>query len=432
MLAKIYANSVSNAKSRNLNVPPGVRKAGNPYIHKMNTTQSTYTVSEVTRRIKQMLEAGFSSVTVQGELSNCRVHTSGHMYFTLKDESSQISGVMWRSRVPSLTFSPQDGMKVVVAGRVTVYEPRGAYQLDAASMRPLGVGELQIAFEKLKQKLAAEGLFDVSRKRPLPEFPGCIGIVTSATGAAFHDMLTVFRRRFPAVAVILRPARVQGEGAALDISEGIDEFNRYGGIDLIIVGRGGGSLEDLWAFNEEVVARAIAASRIPVVSAVGHEVDFTIADFVADLRAPTPTAAAELVVKDRRALLELLRNSVYTMRDSIGSMLGERRSHIRAMVKSYAFNRPVDSFRQRSQRFDELSRLLHTATDHRLALTKSYADALLQRISSLNPRQVLRRGYAVVLREGEYIGTRSALRPHDRVEIEFHDGSVRSEILNEE
>jgi exodeoxyribonuclease VII large subunit len=395
----------------------------------MKTDPLILTVSEVTRRIKQTLESGFPAVTVQGELSNTKLHTSGHFYFTLKDDQAQISGVMWRSRMQGMSFRPEDGMKVIVNGRLTVYEVRGVYQIDAASIRPLGIGELQIAFEKLKQKLAAEGLFEEARKRPLPQYPRVIGIVTSETGAALHDMLTVFRRRFPGLTVILRSAKVQGPGAAEDIAAGIAELNEYAGPDVIIVGRGGGSLEDLWAFNEEIVARAIASSRIPVVSAVGHEVDFTIADFVADLRAPTPTAAAELTVRDRRALLEILRDSSYTMRQNVEMMLEDRRKTIANLLKSYAFNRPIDLVRQLSQRFDEAGRYLESSTDHLFALTRSRYTGLHQRIAALDPRLVLRRGYAIVSRDGAIVNGKAELNTEDLIDLEFHDGTVRSKVL---
>jgi exodeoxyribonuclease VII large subunit len=402
------------------------------YIQFMVSSPSVLTVSELTRRIKQILEQGFSSLALQGELSNVKLHSSGHFYFTLKDEGSQISGVMWRSRVASLSFRPEDGMKVIVTGRVTVYEPRGQYQIDAASMRPLGVGELQVAFEKLKQKLAAEGLFAPERKRGLPPFPGRIGVVTSETGAALHDMLTVFRRRFPALTIVLRPARVQGAGAAEDIARAIQDANEFGKLDLLIVGRGGGSLEDLWAFNEEVVARAIAGSRIPVISAVGHEVDFTIADFVADLRAPTPTAAAELAVPDRRRLLDVLSESFYTMRRAVLSVIRERRLRIRTLVGSYAFHRPVDLVARELQRFDEATRSMRTNVEHLSALTLARTTGLQQRLAALNPRLVLKRGYAIVSRSGTLIGSREMLVPADLVELEFHDGKVRSRIVEKE
>jgi exodeoxyribonuclease VII large subunit len=390
------------------------------------------TVTEVTRRIKGVVEGGFPSVTIQGELANFKAHGSGHLYFTLRDESCQIAGVMWRSRAGSLRFTPEDGMKVVVTGRIAVYEVRGIYQVDALSLRPVGVGDLQLAFEKLKAKLSGEGLFEPSRKRPLPLYPRQIGVVTSETGAVFHDIMTVVKRRYPSVGVILRPTRVQGTGAAGDIAAAIAEFNSLEGIDCLIVGRGGGSLEDLWAFNEEQVARAIATSRIPVVSAVGHQTDYTIADFVADLRAPTPTAAAELALPDRRELLEVLRESVYTMRANLEGVVADRRKHVRTLLKSYAFNRPLDQVRQFQQRSDEATRMLHSATAHRWELTRARFAGARQRIASLDPRLVLKRGYAMVSRGGSLIGSRDSLSPGDQVSIEFHDGAVRSQILGKE
>ncbi|MBI4546997.1 MAG: exodeoxyribonuclease VII large subunit, partial [Ignavibacteriae bacterium] len=245
----------------------------------MNPEAKILTVSELTRRIKSVLETGFLDVSVQGEISNCKLHSSGHLYFTLKDESSQLQAVMWRGRVMNLFFTPQDGMKVIARGNITVYEVRGIYQIDVLQLQPLGTGELQLAFERLKQKLAAEGLFAPEHKKPLPGYPARIGIVTSPTGAAIQDILSIISRRNPAVEVILYPVRVQGSGAAEEIATAIRDFDRYGEIDVMIVGRGGGSLEDLWAFNEEIVARAIYDSKIPIISAVGHEIDFTIADF---------------------------------------------------------------------------------------------------------------------------------------------------------
>ncbi len=399
------------------------------YILLMNADPSILTVTDLTRKIKQVLESGFVSVTVQGELSNVKRAASGHLYVTLKDEGAQIAAVVWRSRVAGLNFIPEDGMKVVATGRVTVYEPRGQYQLDIVALRPLGVGELQAAFEKLKQKLAAEGLFAPERKRPIPKFPSTIGIVTSESGAVLHDMLTVFRGRFPTITVILRPTKVQGVGAAADIAEGIADCNSLGGIDLLIVGRGGGSLEDLWAFNEEIVARAIAASQIPVISAVGHEVDFTIADFVADLRAPTPTAAASMAVPDRGELLKRLEEQIETLRDVLGTILADSRTRIAHMLSSYAFNRPIDAVRQSGQRFDEAVRSLKTGMDHRFALIQAAATALRQRIASLDPRLVLKRGYAMVSREGKYVSARAELHVDDLIDCEFRDGTVRSRVL---
>jgi exodeoxyribonuclease VII large subunit len=395
----------------------------------MRTESPILTVTDLTRKIKQVLESGFDAVVVQGELSNVKRASSGHLYVTLKDEGAQLSGVLWRSRMAALSFVPEDGMKVIATGKITVYEPRGLYQLDIASLRRLGLGDLQAAFEKLKQKLAAEGLFAAERKRALPEYPSTIGIVTSESGAVLHDMLTVFRRRAPALTVILRPTKVQGAGAAADVAEAIRDCNALGGIDVLIVGRGGGSLEDLWAFNEEPVARAIAASRIPVISAVGHEVDFTIADFVADHRAPTPTAAASMAVKDREELLATLRDQYSTLRDAVEGKIADHRGTIANLLRSYAFNRPIDAVRQSSQRFDEAVRSLKMRVDHRFALTRAAATALQQRVASLDPGLVLKRGYAMVSRNGTYISARADLHVDDLIDCEFRDGAVRSRIL---
>src|SRR3990172_5484797 len=252
-------------------------------------------VSELTREIKDILEGKFYEVWVEGEISNLRIPPSGHLYFTLKDDSSQIRAVLFRLQARALRFIPEDGLHVICGGRISVYEKRGEYQLILETMEPKGVGALQLAFLQLKDKLEKEGFFDPGRRKPIPMFPQAIGIVTSPTGAVIRDMLHIIERRFKNVRIVLYPVRVQGEGAALEIAGGIDYFNALNEVDVIIVGRGGGSIEDLWAFNEEEVARAIYHSKIPIISAVGHETDYTIADFVADLRAPTPSAAAELV-----------------------------------------------------------------------------------------------------------------------------------------
>jgi exodeoxyribonuclease VII large subunit len=254
------------------------------------------TVTELTVRVRDLLESELSEVWVEGELSNCRVWNTGHLYFTLKDTGAQVRGVIFRSALRYLKFKPGDGMRVVARGRLSVYEPKGEYQLVCEHLEPQGLGALQLAFDQLKKRLHAEGLFDAGRKRPLPALPRKIGIVTSLEGAAIRDIIKVLARRYANAHLVIRPARVQGEGAAADIARGLKAIGRVRGVDVIIVGRGGGSIEDLWAFNEEIVARAIAGSPVPVISAVGHETDVTIADFVADLRAPTPSAAAELVV----------------------------------------------------------------------------------------------------------------------------------------
>src|SRR3990170_5310628 len=255
------------------------------------------TVSQLTSEIRAVLESTLGEIWVEGEISNCRLWNTGHLYFTMKDGGSQIRAVMFRSAVRSLKFKPEDGLHVVARGRVSVYEPKGEYQLVCDQMEPRGLGALQLAFEQLKKRLQAEGLFDAARKRPLPALPRKIGVVTSLDGAAIRDIINVLRRRYANAHLVIRPTRVQGEGAALEIARALKAIGRVPGVDVVIVGRGGGSIEDLWAFNEEVVARAIALMPVPVISAVGHETDVTIADFVADLRAPTPSAAAEIVVK---------------------------------------------------------------------------------------------------------------------------------------
>jgi exodeoxyribonuclease VII large subunit len=382
------------------------------------------TVTEVTRRIKHSLESSFSSVVVQGQISNFRKHSSGHIYFTLKDEASQISAVLWRSRTHVLSFVPEDGIGVIVTGRLTLYEVRGVYQIEVSSIRPLGVGELQVAFEYLKRKLSAEGLFDPEHKRQLPRYPERIGIITSSTGAALHDILNILRRRFPAVEVVLRPTLVQGSGAADDITEAIADLNAVGEIDVILLARGGGSIEDLWAFNEERVARAIFASQTPIVSAVGHEIDFTIADFVSDLRAPTPSAAAELVVRDREAIVANVRDYWYTIHETTVTMLKHHKERVRNLLHTYSFNKPIDLLRKLSQRVDELDRELSTTLSHQFALLQFSATALHRRVLALNPELALRRGYAIVYKGGGVVDSAGKLDRGDEIDIKFRDGTI--------
>lgn len=388
--------------------------------------ESVFTVSELTRNIKIVLEGTWPDVWVQGEISNFKRHFSGHCYFSLKDTDAQISCVLWKGRQFSMHFIPTDGMQVIVRSRLTLYEKQGKYQLDVNVISPLGVGDLRLAFEHLKQKLYAEGLFDSHWKKTLPKFPRRIGIVTSPTGAAFQDILSVLTRRFPAVQVILNPVHVQGEGAAEEISRAIKEFNEYGEVDVLIVGRGGGSLEDLWAFNEEVVARAIFASKIPVVSAVGHEIDFSISDFVADLRAPTPSAAAELVVPDKEEVRNVLENLNRKFIVSLQNKINTARDKIKAIVSSYALNRPVDLVRQNAQRLDELFHRMVTGYIHLLSLRSSDLSRLIGHISALNPYAVLERGYSICykLPDGTIIRKSSAVSPEDKIRIQLFKGSL--------
>jgi exodeoxyribonuclease VII large subunit len=312
-----------------------------------------YSVTELSLEIRNLLEKQFPDVWVSGEVSNFRAAGSGHLYFTLKDETAQLRAVCFRNQARYLKFKPQDGLAVIARGHLSVYETRGEYQLYVEFLEPAGVGALQLAFEQLKQKLAAEGLFDAARKKPLPVLPRAIGVVTSPTGAVIRDILRVLRRRFRNMNVVLYPAKVQGEGAAQEIAEGIEYFNRRALVDVMIVARGGGSLEDLWAFNEEVVARAIAASRIPVISAVGHETDFTIADFVADLRAPTPSAAAELVVHRKQDFLTELQNRARRMAQVARLKLSEAQQALTELRMHPAFQSLATRIAERAQRVDE-------------------------------------------------------------------------------
>lgn len=394
----------------------------------MPEEQKVLTVSEITRQIKSSLEQRFPRVWVQGEISNFKRHTSGHLYFTLKDEGAQISAAMWRSRAEGLLLQPEDGMKVIARGAITVYPPRGSYQVDVDQLTPVGIGELQLAFERLKKKLAAEGLFDAEHKKPIPEFPERVGIITSETGAALQDIWSVLSRRFPALDVLLLPVRVQGVGAAEEIAEAIRDMNRYGRVDVIIVGRGGGSLEDLWPFNEEIVARAIYASTIPIVSAVGHEIDFSIADFVADLRAATPSAAAELIVRDRAEILELIRNSCYTMRSALQESVSSQRERVKSLVSSYSFNRPKDLVRESSQRVDEIERNITLKFSHNLQLLSQRHLTLWHRLDALSPRGVLRRGYAIVRKGTKLVTSARALHTGDDATVRFHDGDVATKV----
>ena len=287
-----------------------------------------YTVSELTRQIKDSLEGLFPNIWVEGEISNLRIPSSGHYYFTLKDSASQIRGVMFRSQQRILPFVPEDGMSVICKGRVNVYEPRGEYQLLIENLEPKGKGALQLAFEQLKNKLQTEGLFNEERKRPLPALPGRIAIITSPTGAALRDILKILNRRFPNLEILIAPVKVQGDEASGEIVQALKTINTLEAADVIILARGGGSLEDLWAFNTEKVARAIFDSAIPVISAVGHEIDFTIADFVADLRAPTPSAAAELVVRDKQELLQMLSHYNIRLKNTLRTCLEKNRNNI--------------------------------------------------------------------------------------------------------
>lgn len=373
-------------------------------------------VSELTHAIKGLLEVGIGEVVVVGEISNYKHHSSGHRYFTLKDADAQISGVMWKSR--TLRFAPQDGMRVVVHGRLSVFAPQGKYQIDCALMEPEGVGDLHKAFEQLKEKLRALGYFDPARKRPLPRPIRCVGIATSPTGAVIRDMLTTIGRRFPALEVVFRPTIVQGgEQASRDIAKAIDELNKQD-VDVIIVGRGGGSLEDLWCFNTETVANAILASGVPVISAVGHETDTTISDFVADLRAPTPTAAAELVTP---ITAEDLLRGVDALRERMISDIRGTIQNFQQLASSFtdgrAARRLTERINLRSQRIDDLTVRLSRSMLQSISVRRLRIEHTSALLSSLHPLSPLQRGYAVIVRNGMVINASEHVNPGDAIEI---------------
>jgi len=399
-------------------------------IHSELDPQHIYSVAELTREIKVLLETTIPMVWVQGEISNLKFHSSGHLYFSLKDKDSQITCVMWRSRNAALFFTPQDGMKILALGKVTVYEKRGYYQFDVVKMQPAGIGELQLAFEQLKNKLQEEGLFNVELKKAIPQYPENIGIVTSPTGAAIQDLLNILNRRFPGIEIILKPVKVQGEGAATEIATAIDEFNQYGKVNVLIVGRGGGSLEDLWAFNEEVVARAIFRSKIPVISAVGHEIDFSISDFVADLRAPTPSAAAELAVPDRNELLNRILQYRKTIFEISASLIQYQRDRLKSLVGSYSFLKTPDLVRQYQQRLDELIHSIHLTLNHRLNLVSQKLTSFSHRLQALAPESVLKRGYSICYRAEDDKIVREAvlLQIQDKIKIQFYNGRILGRV----
>jgi len=350
-----------------------------------------WTVGEITRTVRTVLEAALGEVWVEGEICNFRRQASGHCYFALKDERALLSCVLFRSYVP-VNLPLADGMLVQARGRISVYEARGQYQLNVTLVQAAGAGALQARFEALKRKLEAEGLFDPARKRAIPREPGGIGLVTSPTGAAIQDFLNIARRPAPWVRIVLNPVRVQGAGAAEEIAAAIREFNGpifEGQIDLLVVCRGGGSMEDLWAFNEEVVARAIAVSRIPVISAVGHEIDFTIADFVADLRAPTPSAAAELALPDRAAMLRHLAQARSRVLRAMENVLTGHRRNLEALARSTAFRYPQRLLRERAQRLDAAAAIIGRSGPEGLRARREKLVSLLGRLRHHRPDQVL-------------------------------------------
>jgi exodeoxyribonuclease VII large subunit len=431
------------------------------------------TVSELTQEIKDILEMKFPDVWVEGEISNLRIPPSGHIYFTLKDDFSQIRAVLFRLQARSLRFTPEDGLHVICRGRVSLYEKRGDYQLILEEMEPKGIGALQLAFLQLKERLEKEGFFDLSRKKPIPMVPQKIGIITSPTGAVIRDMLHIIQRRFENVHILLYPVRVQGEGASLEIVRAIEYFNKQMEVDVIIVGRGGGSLEDLWAFNEESVARAIYHSAIPIISAVGHETDYTISDFVADLRAPTPSAAAELAVRDKAEVENRVGHFRDRLRSHIHQVIQEGRSdllHLRKMLKhprkrieecflrvddlvnrllfltswtlkrkrekhlhlneGIAMRTPLQKIRNLRLFISENRKRLEQNIKHSIEIQREKIRGVTGKLDSLSPLSILQRGYSITRKipSLQILRNASEVKKGDKVEVRLHRGTLQCAV----
>ena len=391
---------------------------------------TVYNVSQLNSYVKGVLDRdeNLAHIFVTGEISNYKAHYSGHLYMTLKDETASVKAVMFVGNASKLRFRPENGMKILAFGTVSLFPRDGSFQLYINDMQPDGVGALNIAFEQLKKKLEAEGLFRQEYKKSLPEFPQKIGVVTSATGAAVQDIFNVLKRRYPVAEVVLRPCKVQGDGAAEDIAKAIREFNEQNGADVLIVGRGGGSIEDLWAFNEEVVARAVFDSEIPVISAVGHETDYTICDFVADLRAPTPSAAAECAVPD---IFEL-KSNLLSLKQHIFSLTRNRidieRSRISSLEKTIALRDPVNNINEQRKELMYLTEKLSALTFSVLDSNKSKISALAEKLDILSPLSVISRGYALIEKDNKPVTKVGDLQKDDVVSIKLSDGQVKAVI----
>lgn len=395
--------------------------------------RKVFTVSELNRQIRIKLDAAFASVWVEGEISNFKHPSSGHMYLSLKDDQSQISACFFSRYNQSLKFELKNGLKVLVKGRVSVYEARGQYQVYIEQILPKGMGELQLAFLQLKEKLEKEGLFNPDHKKPIPQFPKVIGIVTSPTGAAIKDILNVVNRRFHGTHILINPVQVQGDGAAKQIAMAIQEMNELGGIDVLIVGRGGGSMEDLWAFNEERVAQAVFHSKIPIISAVGHEIDWTICDLVADLRAPTPSAAAELVVQNREEIEKRMEDLSCRLQKAAVKIIEYLKREWEVLANSYAFKQPLNLVQNFSQRLDELIRQLHNYLKTEVTHKKQSLQHCMAKLESLSPLAILMRGYSLTFFEdGSLLKKSPEAKVGDSIRTRLIDGLVHSEVTKVE
>ncbi|MFH1836762.1 MAG: exodeoxyribonuclease VII large subunit, partial [Candidatus Omnitrophota bacterium] len=399
-----------------------------------------YTVTQVTKELRSILEEVFGKVWVEGEVSNFTVSSAGHAYFSLKDENSLLNCVMFRNSGSKLKFDITDGMQVITSGRISIYDKRGQYQLYVTEVEPKGKGALQVAFEQLKGKLSKEGLFDEEHKKALPFFPRHVGVVTSPTGAAIKDILKVARRRFDNIEISIRPVRVQGDEAAGEIREAIKELNEYNDhiirakaqdfpIDVIIVGRGGGSIEDLWPFNDEEVARAIYASKVPIVSAVGHEIDHTIADFVADFRAPTPSAAAEIVFPRKDELIDRVKTLRKDLYMSMRSGTQRLKETVDALCGSYVLKTPVNVILRIKQEVDDMVSSITTHVTHFMEIKSRDLGILAGKLNMLSPLAVLERGYSITLKDGKVLKRTKTIKKDDLLETRFASGKISSKVV---
>lgn len=411
------------------------------------------TVTQLTKYIKYKIDNDphLNEVFLKGEISNFKAHSRGHFYFTLKDEEARINAIMFSSSTKNIKFTPQDGMKVLVTGKISVFEANGGYQIYVNDMLEDGVGNLYIAYEQLKKKLEQEGLFDQRYKKPIPKIPRRVGVVTAATGAAIKDIISTIKRRWPLVEILLFPSLVQGENAAPDIVKQIKRSEDYD-IDTLIVGRGGGSIEDLWPFNEEIVARAIFECNIPVISAVGHEIDFTIADFVADLRAPTPTAAAELAVPAIPDIKNYINQLQIRLTKTMQNKIDYNKKHLTEITSRYIFTNPISIYQTKEMLFDSLiDRLKYATTSLVSKKEKKYIELknsyifktpyqlidkkankylqLVSKLETLSPLETIKRGYTMTKKDDKVITSKKDLKKKDKIEITFQDGNIEAEVL---
>lgn len=397
--------------------------------------KKVYNISQINNYIKQILDkdSQLNNIWVRGEISNFKHHFSGHMYMTLKDEASVIKAVMFKMSADRLKFVPQSGMKIIASGRVAVYERDGQYQLYIDEMQPDGIGALHIAFEQLKEKLKSEGLFDDKYKVSIPQFPKTIGVITASTGAAIRDVIHVLKRRYPLGKVIIYPVLVQGDDSPPQISSAIEYFNKEGLADLLIVGRGGGSIEDLWAFNSELVARAVFNSKIPIISAVGHETDFTICDFVADMRAPTPSAAAEIAAPSLIDIAEKLFNTEQRLIYSFSKGIEQKKNKLKNYISHRSFTRPYDKINENRQYIDNLQHSLYKSATILIGKKREMFFGFAASLEALSPLKVLERGYAVMYNEGNLVvKSASKIMPGDLLKAHFFDGTVNCKVIDKE